>query len=357
MSDPSLEPPKPFPFLDLPFEIRQIIWTLCIPARIFEVLPRHSWANPDADCNYAATSDLNWRMPTLGYVCRESRSLVLKTGQWEPGHCWFNPTLDIPFMQWIPEDSQTIWGSDEDLNPDHLQYQGRGRGMGIVARRILDFKTRASAIDNWINEDLKVLAESEKEWLITVRDIVIHTTIKAGRRSGLFGLLGDTPIQLVEPTDTATIEKYCELWASGQHRLPDAGEFFNDQAGFHRRLREWVIEVETIWVWNQWWDRCDAGKFEGIPDPENVWLGPPYKRNDESIDWNLLSTTDLSTSMDMFSECYNLDMERFSLHKEHPFVQECLARMPRFHPRVMFRLCPDKCPTQPNLRPSMATYE
>lgn len=42
-------------------------------------------------------------------------------------------------------------------------------------------------------------------WFVAMRAVVIHTTLSTATASGLFGLLGDAPIQIVDVADTAKI--------------------------------------------------------------------------------------------------------------------------------------------------------
>lgn len=55
-------------------------------------------------------------------------------------------------------------------------------------------------------------------WMVVMRVIIIHAEFPSGASSGLFGLLGDAPVQLVDVFDEANVRNYfdmaekCEPW-------------------------------------------------------------------------------------------------------------------------------------------------
>ncbi|KAF9887396.1 hypothetical protein FE257_010251 [Aspergillus nanangensis] len=332
---------KPFPLMDLPPELRLIIWELCLPVRVFEVDGPGEWGEHGRQCLAQLTTRLNRRMPALGYICQESRALCLKMGQWEePGNRWLTPTRDITFMHWKPEFSHILWWYDEvDFNPDNYEYHGRRccQGLAIVGNRFQDFWPACPRSTKGIYNDLDVLASTGKDWLVSMRTMVIHATAQAGRRSGLFGHLGDAPIQLVDVSDTETIHKYCVLWASSQHRTPELAEFWGDLPKFQKQVEHWLVEVETLWVWNEWWRHVPD--FAGIANPEQIWRRHQSKPIDRPFDQDAFFRLVRSNPAKPAATSNPL-----YLNRDHPFVQETLDAMPRFHPHVIFRFCPDICP-------------
>ncbi|KAL1903464.1 hypothetical protein Sste5346_000091 [Sporothrix stenoceras] len=69
-------------FPALPYEIRTAIWELCLPHRVekIECLFRYiRW--PYIGCTLYAAHMANRRPPAMSRVCRESRTIVLKTGE------------------------------------------------------------------------------------------------------------------------------------------------------------------------------------------------------------------------------------------------------------------------------------
>jgi hypothetical protein len=60
-----------------------------------------------------------------------------------------------------------------------------------------------------------------RHWTIVMRIIVVHTTLENAAKTGLFGLLGDAPIQLVDIFDDLRLDalfdfaEKCESGAKG----------------------------------------------------------------------------------------------------------------------------------------------
>lgn len=48
-------------------------------------------------------------------------------------------------------------------------------------------------------------------WMVVMRVIVIHADFATGASSGLFGLLGDAPVQLVDVSDEANVKNYFDM--------------------------------------------------------------------------------------------------------------------------------------------------
>ncbi|KAL4893796.1 hypothetical protein BDV59DRAFT_192931 [Aspergillus ambiguus] len=182
-----------------------------------------------------------------------------------------------------------------------------------------------------------------RDYLVCVEVVTIHTSRAAARESGLFGLLSDAPTQLVDATDTSTIAKFHELWASNLALDMTPADFFRDQEAFQARLTQWLKELSALWVYKDW-HKAYLNKWRGVLDPEEIWLGP---RIDEDGDLrDMLLPECLHRPSGPNGPWSFLDCGLFSPNLDHPFVQQALAAMPRFRPRVMFRYCPLDCHLQ-----------
>lgn len=69
-------------FLELPYEIRAIIWELCLPHRVQEIeVPRNDIRWPYESCRQVSAYMANRRPPAISRVCRESRAVAMQSGQ------------------------------------------------------------------------------------------------------------------------------------------------------------------------------------------------------------------------------------------------------------------------------------
>jgi hypothetical protein len=100
---------------------------------------------------------------------------------------------------------------------------------------------------------------------------------------------------------------------------------------YRARVEQWLQELETVWIWYRSQElKVPNATLERIwPDPDRPTGAPillgfpfPYRPPDAPT-----------------SEGDNSPV----LNKEHPWVREQLAQMPRFEPALMFRHCPERC--------------
>lgn len=54
-----------------------------------------------------------------------------------------------------------------------------------------------SSLDSELAEELRIL-QTVPEWLVVMRTIIIHCNLEAAARSGLFGLLGDALVLVID---------------------------------------------------------------------------------------------------------------------------------------------------------------
>lgn len=341
-----METSKVFPqFQQLPIEIRLMIWQECLPSRVIEI-------DFPADRNRPYKCTLVWpnrqtRLPpALTKVCRESRYVALKHRLKEeyPDEeypddpiRWFSPRLDTVFMHWKETDTIDMY---PDINriPELFWYADRCRAAGIDASIMHEFDKGRGHTD-WKDPFLEIIAQ-RNDYLVCLEVVTIHATRAAAAESGLFGLLLDAPIQLVDATDTSKIAKFHELWASNSALDTTPASFFRDQVSFQVRVRQWLKELVALWVYYPWM-KAWKDKWRGVIDPEGIWLGPRIDEDGFLRDMLIPGCLE-SDPGPPFCVDYNL----FSPNMDHPFVQEALVAMPQFRPRVMFRYCPLDCHLQ-----------
>lgn len=221
-------------FPKLPAELRLEIWRLCLPQRVCEkdqAFPGIVFDLPDdeipAPCLLYQTTEVNGRPPAISRICRESREIALKTGLFyqffrstnsllkpRPSEAewwsytaihsaWFDSTRDSMHLNWEP----TYRGEFDDrgsalqsLAWDASQAGGRGSiNIGYFQSNYILIK------------DLRDALKKLPTWTVVMRVVVIHTDFSTGASTGLFGLLGDSRVQLIDIFDEARMNALFDL--------------------------------------------------------------------------------------------------------------------------------------------------
>lgn len=247
------------PFPRLPLELREEIWRLCLPYRVYEidhpcesiVYRVDTLEEDNIPCRLYPTSKSNLRPPLITRVCRESRRVACATGIWvsslewrgagsfdrtrEPreadwktgnvidrGH-WEDTLRDSACLNWTPT-YDVDWGP---VNPE-------GHPLTSLAQEAKRLNGTASFMldamrDSWgrhpegtsITQREQNLAALKllPEWMVVMKVVVIHLDIGRAADSGLFGLLGDEIIQVVDAalplaSQLYELAEYCERDAS-----------------------------------------------------------------------------------------------------------------------------------------------
>jgi hypothetical protein len=362
---------KTFPFMNFPLEIRRMIWKECLPHRVIEFEKRTY--NRATVCRRKRTTSMNLKIPALAHVCSESRAVVLESGGggWTTLELdktgWLNPDRDVVFQHWKLKDGSRpeglhyaawddlIRGNPRKLAiPNVLKFSGRCQGMGVVADSFWVLypslnnrpeETPWKNCPNWLNSMFDDFRKRD-EWLVSMDMCIIHASPEAGRRSGLFGLMGDAPVQLVDVADVQRITEFWQLWTSSCPEDLEAECFFTSVKGLPKRVQRWREKVEPVWVYNDWFKAYKA-RFKDVSNPKDIWLGPRHRR--KRVRCNKLRPEYLSTDYGRSSRYFDfypaldVDLDQFSLNRDHPFVRQSLAAMPRLLPKIMFRHCTDNC--------------
>ncbi|KAL5363080.1 hypothetical protein BJX96DRAFT_155143 [Aspergillus floccosus] len=198
---------KQFPqFPTLPTEIRLLIWRQCLLFRVCEI-DRPAPRERPFRCILRWSQTRNVLPPVIAHVCRESRSVALDF-RLEEECCrdmhlvegrWFSPRLSIAFMYWKPVDTvDTNWLLD--MIPCLEWFADRCCAAGIDASFMHYFYIE-DGYASWKNRLLDTIAK-RKDYLICMETIIIHASREAAAQSGLFGLLVDARVRLIDATDT-----------------------------------------------------------------------------------------------------------------------------------------------------------
>lgn len=244
MSIPALDFPL---FSQLPAELREEIWRLCLPHRVWEMtqpVGEIVFCQPDNmdgpwPCKLQHTTYMNGRPPLISRVCRESRSVAFKTGSILPHHS--NDRL--PEAYWMSSIDVNVAWQDRARDSAHLnwtsayepEYDYFGSPVHCIAWEasrlpgggslMAEYLDRYFGFHTWFNpvgppittprspdklNDFEALKQLSN-WLVVMRVIVVHSDLKTAAGTDLFGLLGDAPVQIVDVSEEAKIEAYLDL--------------------------------------------------------------------------------------------------------------------------------------------------
>lgn len=243
-----------FPWL--PIELRFEIWRLCLPHCVCEkdhAVDRILFDIWDQDtpipCFLYQTSEVNGRPPVITRVCHESRAVALKTRGyyefllcktagplpilgppdirpwWYAGNCiheaWFDRTRDVMHLNWEPTyqvDFSCMSSPFQSLAWDTSQAS---RGGSFIVNFFQNITFRKAELIDFIKQ--------MPSWMVVMRVIIIHADLATAASTGLFGLLGDAPVQLVDVSDEARVSA---LWKLAEECEPR--ELVTVCQGFHR---------------------------------------------------------------------------------------------------------------------------
>ncbi|CRG91884.1 hypothetical protein PISL3812_08938 [Talaromyces islandicus] len=210
-------------FSDLPAELRLMIWRCCLPHRVVELDDQVYYGGSPSPCGLSLTTFLNGKPGLIARVCRESRhvaqqsrSIISEKDMPEEASWWshtrieklppIDPSRAMVHLNWEPTCNEY---ADEDSSAHHLAWYA-----GQVARG------GSLMIDN-----LSVMALTQVKaltalprWMVVMRVIFIHARPEYAAKTGLFGLLGDELVQIIEVSDEARINAYFDLANESQEK-------------------------------------------------------------------------------------------------------------------------------------------
>lgn len=202
-------------------------------------------------CDLRDTTYMNGCLPVISRVCHEAREIVLKNGwiptfegqppdaqwdinsNWDIQDLWRDDKRDSPHMNWV--ESHTVeWSRDGEEPLRYLEWEA-SRMCGTPSFRIelLDEGCRGPdwdpvhlfGVNTWFSDE-RVAKDIETfrrrpSWRVVMRTIVVHAEFERAAKTGLFGLLGDAPVQLVDAADRERIEAFFDLAKACQSEIPE----------------------------------------------------------------------------------------------------------------------------------------
>ena len=356
---------RDFPrFRDLPTELRLQIWSHCIPGpRVvemdFPVSNQH--LTLPAGPHRALWSPPVGRVPLVSRVCREARSVTRNHVQYVTTD---EEQTDEDGTE-CPHEYQSDWGVDAPVrlrkgfdivhlnwhygyervdmcNPAQYPWAtfqwlaNQAAAASVSADLLLQFdpvrRNPYTSSTDFYEEEMRYFDPRRLHYAV-LAIVEIHISAEEAAQAGVFGVLGEEPIKLVDPRDTATIAKFRDVWRRRQSgspldKEPDVAEFFSttvDAAdAYCARVERWRRGLERKWLWRK-------GSELGIPSATRIEIWPDRgaDRGKEDSDGNEVEVP----------HGWRVTWNRRGLIRDHPWVQTQLALMPRFEPALMFRHC------------------
>jgi len=343
------------PFAKLPVELQFAIWKQCLPHRVVEIdVPAASLLETYCDVKYASIK--NARPPVVSQVCRNSRSIALKSGMFLVKYIEAHPMLPCwggaaqLRDQWISFETDIIhmhfnsgyydmgwpvWGRDDirDLFKA-IATLPKGGAASVTDELIRPFTREFRSFGD--RKNFKRFEEG-REYSVSVKIVNVHVTREQARDTALFGISGEEFVKCFDGYDGETIAKYHALSMKGSELDVEARESFDflTSTDFPNLLTEWQAKVEKSWVFYKWWQAF------GVPRP--VRLAYPA----DLVAWHEMLGTVWTTSLkDEDYPRHSLEWttaDNYALVRENSWVQATLREMPKFRPTVMFRLCFLEC--------------
>lgn len=355
-------------FPDLPKEIRDEIWRLCLPHRVVELdWPDFEWYFSNGyptwllplddtrdkpqtwPCRLTPTSRINCAPPIISRLCHESRTLALKTGhlQTQTGterwvsfrlkteRFWVDRDRDVLHLHWHP----FLYGpvAWNPLDPvEHLMSMSHSTAAVSICADLLD------AIEQPKRQAIMRLLEHRPRWSICGALVVIHVTDEAAAvESGLWGTLGEERVVLVDGADVERLHRFRRLWLEhGTEQDRETKVFFEAAVDGVPKLHyletpeEFLLDLETRWLLDSF--PTASGHSFAVEQLRNeVWLTKPEDFDGRDDDPRAIDYGDLPGRP--------FARQLWSPNRDHPWVKDVLSRMPEFVPTIMFRLCTNNC--------------
>ncbi|RFU75579.1 hypothetical protein TARUN_6639 [Trichoderma arundinaceum] len=335
-------------FAKFPPEIRRLVWQYCLPHRVAEedvpYLLLDGTESRQA-CRADHTTHQNALPPAIASVSREARQVVLERGysmkldgSTSLKSIWVQPCRDVLHLNspWL---RRVVYGStDSFLSPmTRFLWCAEDQGMqpSIVAELIHPFSLKAlldgrasssspsissDGIDNIDVADIADCADIQSLGIAMVA-VSLHITREAALMSGLFGLLGDAPVQMVDVNDKARLGQFYTLFMENSlDKEPAVQTLFETLQGsrFKRAMETWTRQAQWI-ILAYMWQRARDQKLDilGV-EPGSAWVP---ELSEETV----------------------IEMDRNLPNDEHPWVKQALQRAPKLRPQIMVRYCANRC--------------
>jgi hypothetical protein len=183
--------------------------------------------------------------------------------------------------------------------------------------------------ETWKSVALPDMAWYTLEWSgyqlnidVVMAAISLHITRESAVRSGLFGLLGDAPIQLIDVGDEIRLREYEGIYREHDpDKEPKVRKIFEVLMSpqFQAAVQTWKREAEWLIFANIWQAKTKESDLNSIGlDTASFWEPRLHKRD-------------------------YVRMSDYSPNASHPWVKQVNEKMPRFRLRIMVHYCIKEC--------------
>ncbi|OTA07934.1 hypothetical protein A9Z42_0088650 [Trichoderma parareesei] len=358
-------------FALLPVELRLAIWFYCLPRRIAQrdnpyVVQRF---REEHKCWSVRPSLRNAAPPCIASVCRESRQVAMRWGKmvwqdydWNLGPIWFQPQLDTYHLNFIPE---AAWDYGWDINEmrEIREFVINGLNwldafsLSLPAEYCFDFDLEMQDLsmmryspsietkDDVVDEDLNIVYNEYAyfqsrpfTWVslsATMAFITIHTKRRHAVASGLFGLLLDAPVQLVDFDDEQKIRAFRALFEndSSNRKRTKVIELFSLILSpiFRSRVQAWREKVDWLMMATAW------------VRAKKKWVNCiPFDDGNPLSAWNPTTEEHGDGQRVVFMRNEHENYENL-FDNDNPWVIQAKKELPRVAPKILFMLCTDDC--------------
>ncbi|KAK3938837.1 hypothetical protein QBC46DRAFT_389268 [Diplogelasinospora grovesii] len=227
-------------FPEFPTELRLAIWRHCLPHRVLELdypVDESVFDPGEPPWWYETNHDItkyNTRVPVIARVCRESRQVVSEA--WtvlalpEEGHPaywtegwkvypepWFDRIrTEFIHLGWFPTRDIESGYRGDPLR--YLMWAAAKTEHGRVSIA-MDFLLEHSGPQEsdhraiWKRTELADLMRQLPVWTVVIEEepVIVKADVQIAAASGLFGLLADSRVQIVEADDEALMDRFLAL--------------------------------------------------------------------------------------------------------------------------------------------------
>ncbi|OGM48723.1 hypothetical protein ABOM_002037 [Aspergillus bombycis] len=349
-------------FMQLPLELRRLIWEHCLPYRIAEQdIPAFLLDGDESRqaCFPMRTTHLNTRLPVIAFVNSESRLVAFEHGRWDQGQgttslesIWVQPRRDGWHINWTRMSYDVLGPLIELSSPMayFLYYAAELRMQPSIVAEVIHYFDLKGLLDGTADDDdhhecvnhsfqgcrrtgmchplgneeadeIAGFAEFAPRLDVAMVAISLHITREVALRSGLFGLLGDAPVQMVDVDDGARLGEFQALFR--EHALdkePVVQTLFEllKTTRFRAAVEKWKRRAEWVLLASRW-----------------------YYAQRENLD--ILGTNPASAWVPCLARPDRIDLYRYSPNEDHPWVKEARQSLPKLRPRIMVRYCTGEC--------------
>ena len=234
-------------FPRLPPEIRDFIWSLCLPHRIDEIDEPCNFlvfGLPPAPCHLCFSTLRDHRPPSVSQVCRESRAVALKTRATAPPPDypdpaywrsqlvvrwrWTDAARDSPHLNWTPayEADFSADGNALARMAWEISRVSSGRGS-LMLNYFLGSRSwwytsvpiaGPTLPEQSLESEQEVSRERDRDslrrvrrWQVVMDIIVINSDFDSAVATGLFGISGEELVKVIDAADEQACDAYYEL--------------------------------------------------------------------------------------------------------------------------------------------------